>query len=345
MNKLLSLIIPTYNKEEYLEKCIHSVIGTGRDNLLELIIVNDGSTDRTQEIAHALQAQFPGIVVVIDKQNGNYGSAVNAALPVARGKYVKLLDADDQVNREGLSQMLELLEDNDCDMLVTNYLIEENGKSTSQIYPWTGIYNKVYPFLEILPMIEKEQYPILMHNVTYRTEVLQKNSYHQTEGISYTDMEWIFYPLFYIKTVMFANIIVYKYFLGVPGQTMAPQNYINGVSQLMSLVIKMQKYYEAIRTHRSVSKDFHYYITWHLFRDWYRRIFKMSLLFADKEHYNFPLLQETYQSLKELDMDLCRYVIGRNKACHVYYMKYWIATHKRLPLFIRKYLMKHTDLL
>ena len=91
MNKILSLIIPTYNMAELLPRCLDSIIASGVNESIEAIVVNDGSKDNSLEIAKKYEEQHPECITVIDKPNGNYGSTINAALPVAKGKYVKIL--------------------------------------------------------------------------------------------------------------------------------------------------------------------------------------------------------------------------------------------------------------
>ena len=93
--KVLSLCIPSYNMEAYLGRCVDSLLAEEVIDKLEIIIVNDGSKDRTLEIANAYRDRYPQSVVVVDKPNGHYGSTVNAALKVATGRYFRLLDADD----------------------------------------------------------------------------------------------------------------------------------------------------------------------------------------------------------------------------------------------------------
>ena len=94
--KLLTVIVPSYNMEKYLLKCLGSlIVAPELMERIEVIVVNDGSTDRTSEIAHSFEVKFPGVFRVIDKENGHYGSCVNAGLKMASGVFAKILDADD----------------------------------------------------------------------------------------------------------------------------------------------------------------------------------------------------------------------------------------------------------
>ena len=103
MEKILTIVIPTYNMERYLEKCLTSLIIDDQDlmNQVEVLIVNDGSKDRSSEIAHSYQDKYSNTFRVIDKENGNYGSCVNRGLSEATGKYIKILDADDSFFKDG----------------------------------------------------------------------------------------------------------------------------------------------------------------------------------------------------------------------------------------------------
>ena len=109
-NKVLSVVIPTYNMVSYLRRCLDSVTRSDVPDSLELIVVNDGSTDSSLAIMQEYAKERPDIVNIIDKPNGHYGSCVNAALKVATGKYFRILDADDWFDTDGLIKLLNEIE-------------------------------------------------------------------------------------------------------------------------------------------------------------------------------------------------------------------------------------------
>ena len=121
--KLLSLIIPTYNMEALLPRCLDSLLVPATLERLEVMVVNDGSRDGSLAVATGYKERFPQTVTVIDKPNGNYGSTINAALPVAQGKYVKVLDSDDWFDTAALVAFLDELESVEADMVVTHFTI------------------------------------------------------------------------------------------------------------------------------------------------------------------------------------------------------------------------------
>ena len=106
MEKILTIIIPTYNMEKYLDKCLTSLIIEDKKlmKLLEVLVVIDGAKDRSSEIGHTYQDKYPETFRVIDKENGNYGSCINRGLKEAKGKYVKVLDADDSFDNGNFSK-------------------------------------------------------------------------------------------------------------------------------------------------------------------------------------------------------------------------------------------------
>ena len=139
MHKTLTLVIPSYNMEAYLPRCIDSLgidalkkvvlpdAGTLGDKL-EVLVVNDGSTDKTSEIAHAFESRYSQIVRVIDKQNGHYGSCVNRGLAEATGTFIKILDADDTFETRAFHAYMHFLteicgdgDDGEIDLVLTDF--------------------------------------------------------------------------------------------------------------------------------------------------------------------------------------------------------------------------------
>lgn len=347
MKKLLSIVIPTYNKELYLSLCVESVLGTRWDNQLEIIIVNDGSTDKSLAIAGNLKEQYPDIINIIDKENGNYGSTINAAMPVAQGKYIKILDADDQFDKEELCKLLDVLDKSDCDLILTYFHFIDHDLPRQFEQSWNIEYNKKYSFNEMLASIDIRS-PFLMYHITYRTQLLKDCKYKQTEGVSYTDTEWTFYPLFYVKNVMFVNAYVYKYFYGIPGQTMSEENYIKGTEQMAHLLIAMQEYYtNFIQSHGQLDSAFQKYVIQIQFRDWYIRIYKVSLMYMNDTLFDPNLMLIVENSLEKLGPELERIIKKRCRIIyilHINYFVYWRKTKKRLPSCLRRFLINHASI-
>lgn len=222
MEKQISIIIPTYNMEKYIGKCLDSLLIPEFDRV-EVLVVNDGSKDRSSEIAHSYADRYPGSIRVIDKANGNYGSCINAALSLCTGRYVKILDADDTFDTQAFSKFVGLLESADADAVVTPYFnIDGSGKITrkdSPDFPDIELYRTYSTDLVDERALVKAS---AMHRLTYRCDIFTRFDYHQTEGVSYTDNQWDKIPLAFANSIYFTDIYLYKYLLGREGQTMDP---------------------------------------------------------------------------------------------------------------------------
>lgn len=214
--KLLTIIVPSYNMEQYLPKCLGSLIVAPKlMERLEVLVVNDGSKDRTSEIAHEFAAKWPGTFKVIDKPNGHYGSCINAALPMATGKYVRLLDADDYAITEEFSGYLKWVDGVDVDFAFNDweYVDPDDAPFYHTGYPVPT--DRVFAPNEI-PV---KRTLVGVHAIAYRTEILRRMNYRQTEGIAYTDMEWFLLPMSQVRTVRHYPHKVFRYLLGRSDQS------------------------------------------------------------------------------------------------------------------------------
>ena len=217
---VLSIIVPSYNMEKYLPKCLGSlVVAPELMDRLEVLVVNDGSKDRTSEIAHDFASKWPRTFKVIDKPNGNYGSCINAALPLATGVFVKVLDADDWFDTDAFEQFIKRLidlQDPLPDLVLTDYdEVDEDGEILRHIVmPYAeGVRFTVSEFLAKWQGVQ-------MHAIAYRTDLLRAMAYKQLEGVSYTDTEWAVLPISAVETAVRFPEVVYKYLVGRAGQTM-----------------------------------------------------------------------------------------------------------------------------
>lgn len=220
MEKILSIIIPTYNMEKYLDKCLSSlIISYEKMQYFEVLVINDGSKDRSGEIAHLYEARYPQTFRVIDKENGNYGSCINRGLKEATGKYIKILDADDFFDTANFDQLICFLDRSDVDLIVSDYcLVNEMGKIMEN-YTFSLPVDKIFTFEALSDNMIKN----LWHQgITYKTDNLRSIGYRQTEGISYTDNEWMFSPMINVKTILYFPYNVCFYLRGREGQTFDP---------------------------------------------------------------------------------------------------------------------------
>lgn len=218
MEKTLSIIIPTYNMEKYLHKCLDSLLVSKMPERLEVIVVNDGSKDSSLTIAREYESKYPGIFRAIDKPNGNYGSCINRGLLEATGKYVKILDADDWFDTKALERLLDVMSGLDVDLVVSDYmLVSDDTRMQRRGY---GLQAGVeIPVSECFDIARVGMFE--MHAIAYKRENLLQMGYRQSEGISYTDLEWATIPMSSVGRVYYFNKPVYQYFIGREGNTMS----------------------------------------------------------------------------------------------------------------------------
>ena len=126
MNKLLSIIIPVYKVEPYINKCLDSLIVAPEImEKMDVLIINDGTPDRSAEMSREYVKRFPGAFRQIDKENGGHGSVWNLGIKEAYGKYIKFLDSDDWL--ENVDVMIQKLEQTDADLIVTPCITHNQG--------------------------------------------------------------------------------------------------------------------------------------------------------------------------------------------------------------------------
>lgn len=218
--KILSVIIPAYNMERYLPRCLASLaVEPMLMEKLEVIVVNDGSMDRTSSVAHEFAARFPASVHVLDKPNGHYGSCINAGLARVRGTFVRVLDADDFFDGSGFRRFLRLLEKetaNPPDFILTEFCRQHGEGAVPTAGPRLPFANGQR--LTVAD-IKAEEMAYGLVSLTYRTGLLRECGYRQTEGIAYTDVEWCTIPMSAARRGAYLDCTVYCYFLGREGQS------------------------------------------------------------------------------------------------------------------------------
>ena len=246
--KLLSVAIPCYNSEAYMEHCINTLL-TGGDEV-EIIIVDDGSQkDRTPEIADEYERRYPGICRAIHQENGGHGQAVNTGLKNATGVFFKVVDSDDWVNEEAYQKVLETLRkfvygQETIDMLVTNFVYEKEGAKRKKVMNYHTAFpkDKVFTWKDV-KFFMTGQY-ILMHSVIYRTELLRQCGLELPKHTFYVDNIYVYYPLPHVRTLYYLNVDFYRYFIGREDQSVNEKVMIGRIDQQLFVTKRMIEMYE-----------------------------------------------------------------------------------------------------
>lgn len=231
--KLLSFAVPCYNSEAYMEKCIESLLPGGKD--VEILIVDDGSSDRTAEIADAYAAQYPDIVQAIHQPNGGHGAAVNTGLKHASGVYFKVVDSDDWLDRDSYLRVLKrlrtLIKLNTLpDMFLANYVYEKEGSKHKAVMRQKGFPKEKMFSWDDVGHLFKGHY-ILMHSVIYRTQMLHDCGLQLPEHTFYVDNIYVYKPLPYVKNMYYMDVDLYRYYIGREDQSVNEQTMIRRIDQ------------------------------------------------------------------------------------------------------------------
>ena len=232
--KLLSVAIPCYNSENYMRHAVETLLVGGED--MEIIIVDDGSSDRTYEIALELQEQHPGIVKAVHQENAGHGGAVNTGLKEATGLYFKVVDSDDWVKEEALLEVLETLKNLvrdgvNLDMFICNYVYEKVGEKKKRVIHYRNCMpqDRVFTW-EDVTHFRTGQF-ILMHSVIYRTKLLQDCGLELPKHTFYVDNIYVYQPLPQVKTMYYKDVNLYRYFIGREDQSVNETNMMKRIDQ------------------------------------------------------------------------------------------------------------------
>ncbi|MDO4519815.1 MAG: glycosyltransferase family 2 protein [Eubacteriales bacterium] len=232
--KLLSVAIPCYNSEAYMEKCINSLLKGGEE--VEILIVNDGSKDRTAEIADRYAAEYPTIIKAIHQENGGHGEAVNAGIRNATGLYFKVVDSDDWVDETALHKILETLSaavkgPKTLDLLISNFIYDKQGATHKKVMQ----YRRHLPVGELFTWDQVKHLPkgkyLLMHSMIYRTGLLHECGLELPKHTFYVDNIFAYDPLPYVQNIYYLDVNFYHYFIGREDQSVNEQVMIRRIDQ------------------------------------------------------------------------------------------------------------------
>jgi len=240
---VLSVAVACYNVESYLNKCLESFCDSRFDDRLQVIVVNDGSTDSTLSIAREYELAHPHIFKVIDKSNGGHGSAVNVAIKEATGKYFRIVDGDDWVNTEGMASLLDFLESAESDIVVDNKREVNMKTGETEFFPTPeGIEtDREYAFTDVC--LNESVFPFIMiHTSSVKTSILRENGIHLLEGVFYEDIEYVIKSTVRAETVIFKDLEVYQYLVGNDNQSVSLKNYVKRYSHHLAVTNELVRF-------------------------------------------------------------------------------------------------------
>lgn len=287
-----------------MRKCIESLLPGGED--VEILIVDDGSKDRTAAIADEYEAMYPSIVKAIHKENGGHGSAVNAGLEHATGLYFKVVDSDDWVKESAYIKILETLRDitasgQALDMFISNFVYEKEGEKKNKVMKYRHALpeNRIFGWNEV-KHFHKGQY-ILMHSVIFRTKLLRECGLKLPEHTFYVDNIFVFEPLLFVKNMYYLDVNFYRYYIGREGQSVNEQVMISRIDQQIKVNKIMIDYLVENKTRIYGRRKLKNYMLNYL--EIITVISSILLIRSDTEE-NLEKKQELWQYIKQKDKGL-----------------------------------------
>lgn len=240
--KLLTVAIPSYNSEGYMSHAIETLLSGGEE--MEIIIVNDGSKDKTAQIADEYAAKYPTIIKAVHQENGGHGQAVNSGLKHATGLYYKVVDSDDWVNEKALQKLLSTIreqieKEEYIDMYISNYVYERVSEGKQRVVDYDGVIpeNRVFGWDEV-GHFSQSQF-IIMHSVVYRTQMLKDCGLELPKHTFYVDNIFVYTPLPYVKTMYYLNVDLYRYFIGREDQSVNEKVMMGRMDQQLRVTRQM----------------------------------------------------------------------------------------------------------
>lgn len=237
--KILTIAIPCYNSQNYMKKCIEAALLGGED--VEILIVDDGSTDDTAAIADEYENKYPDIVRAIHKENGGHGDAVNCGIAHATGEYFKVVDSDDWLDADAYKKILKILkkvvsEKHELDLLLANYIYDKVDRRYKRVMRYRHALpaNRIISWDTCRIHFNKWQY-VLMHSVIYRTELLRECGLQLPKHTFYVDNIFLFEPMIHVKKLMYVNADLYHYYIGREGQSVNEQTMIKRIDQQIAV--------------------------------------------------------------------------------------------------------------
>lgn len=238
--KYITFTIPCYNSQDYMRRCVDSLLVGGED--VEIIIVDDGSTDATGEIADSYEKSYPNIVKAVHKENGGHGSGVNKGLELASGVFFKVVDSDDWLDEEAYRRLLNRVK-RFCamkevgligeipDLFVCNYIYDHLDEGKHH----TIHYRNVFPDEEIcdwndIGRFHASQY-LIMHALVFRTDLLKAAEVILPEHTFYVDNIFAYKPLPYVRRIYYMDIDLYHYYIGRTDQSVNEKVLMSRIDQ------------------------------------------------------------------------------------------------------------------
>jgi len=317
--KLLTFAVPAYNSEAYLANCIDSLIPGGDD--VEIIIVNDGSTDNTEAIARQYEKAYPDIVKVISKSNGGHGSGINVGLEQAQGLYFKVVDSDDWLDADALSELLSTIKQHEkeqilADLYITNFVYDKvnEGKFFVRHFSRHFKSNRFSGWSQVGHFFGAQV--LLMHSLTYKTDKLRSSGIKLPHHTFYVDNIYAYTPLPQMHNIYYLDTNLYHYFIGREDQSVNIRVFTNRYDQqirVMKELINAYTFQEIMKMEKGLKRYMLHFLS---------AIMMITIFFtvAKDGEERRQALAELWTYLEEKDRYLYRFLRSKSMPIMVNYL-------------------------
>ncbi len=302
MNKILTILVPVYNTELYIKRCLDSILIKEILDDIEVLVVSDGSKDKSVDIINHYEKKYPNTIRLIEKENGGHGSTINKGIENATGKYFKVLDSDDWFNIIDFVKFVKKLKTETADLVVSNYKQIHVYNGQEVLYKYNGLEeDKTYNFDNFnLELLNGEYF--VMATSTYKLEKLKEANVKLLEKTFYVDMQYNIQPILVVNTFTYYNLDIYRYYIGRKEQSVNIESFVKNKKYHEIVMKDLLNYYKKNKNQYSKNK---------------REYIEKILIYMLNTHYNIYCnydknYQETYRQIKEFDI----YLKNTNKSLY-----------------------------
>ena len=245
--KILSLIVPSYNSEAFLDRCIPSFCEESVLDLLDIIIVNDGSADKTADVAEKYCRMYPDSIRLISQENKGHGGALNTGFAAAEGKYLKPIDADDWIETRNLPDLIHFLETCSSDVVLTHYhMVDISTGTVANMKCYPEAFGKPLTMDAFMAQWRNFYRAATFHGIAYHTEFYRKHNNKLTEHVFYEDNEYATIPFCYANTITPVDLFLYDYRVGDVNQSISITNQVKRLSHIKTVIDRMVQVYRKL---------------------------------------------------------------------------------------------------
>lgn len=328
----ISIIVPVYNSEKYIQRCIHSVIC---QNPLEceLILIDDGSEDRSLEMMNKLAKQCD-YIQVIHQENQGVSMARNAGLKAASGEWIYFLDSDDMLEPGSIARMMACIQE-DCQWIVFNYTKQVEGSNKKYINEMRESEFELHTNKEAFPQLLNEQVFMLQGGKLFRRDIIEDNQLYFSKKIVYgEDIRFNMQYFKYVDQYIISNVPVFVYEIR-RGEGAGSTYYDSAFEMQMDIdkeIMRMDKYYYHLSSkakqqlnryffYQGINTAAAYLVVWKQL-PLTKRLYEIRQIMGDRRFVHFLEKQKKYGDIHYLD-----YVLLKHKNYAAYYFVHFVYTY------------------